>query len=62
MQYRLLGDGTEEGDMQLFCIEKWTGRIFLVGKLDRDTKPEYIFTGLFTNDLSMHFIKYNIKF
>ena len=44
MRYRLLGDGTQPGDMQLFTIDDHTGRIYLVGVLDRDTKPEYIFT------------------
>ncbi|CAG5122582.1 unnamed protein product, partial [Candidula unifasciata] len=47
MRYRLLGEGTEPGDRQLFTINEKTGQVFLVAALDRDEpngKSEYIFT------------------
>ncbi|GFN86028.1 neural-cadherin [Plakobranchus ocellatus] len=47
MRYRLLGEGTEPGDKQLFTINPTTGVISLIAGLNRDEpsgKSEYIFT------------------
>ena len=47
MRYRLLGEGTQPGDQQLFTIDPTSGTISLINGLNRDEplgKSEYIFT------------------
>ncbi|GFR69872.1 neural-cadherin [Elysia marginata] len=47
MRYRLLGEGTQPGDKQLFTIDPTSGTISLITGLNRDEpfgKSEYIFT------------------